>query len=417
MRVWLVTIGEPLPIDGPDVRLYRVGLLANQLASRGHHVVWWTSTYSHAKKEFRYTRDTDLTVNANLRMVLLHSVPYRSNVSVSRLINHYELGRKFAQRAETEPKPDVILASLPSLDLSAAATVYGERHRVPVVVDVRDLWPDVFLDLAPRWARPLARLPLLPMFASARAICKRATALTGTTPAYVEWALGHAGRTRADHDRDFPLGYTAVSPKPLDMASAEAFWAQRGVGKQSDEFVACFYGTIGRQFELETVIEAARLLNGHPGKFRFIICGCGDKLGHYRRLAKDCPQIDFPGWVGAAQIWVLSRIAQVGLAPYHSSPNFVSNVPNKPIEYLSAGLPVVSSLKGALERLLSDRHCGVTFENGNASDLAQVLLNLQNTPDLLTKLSANAQAAYRSKFVAETVYGEMCDYLEDVAFL
>ena len=38
MRVWLVTIGEPLPIDGTNERLCRTGILANMLVKRGHKV-------------------------------------------------------------------------------------------------------------------------------------------------------------------------------------------------------------------------------------------------------------------------------------------------------------------------------------------------------------------------------------------
>ena len=29
MRIWLITIGEPLPIDGTNDRLHRSGMLAN----------------------------------------------------------------------------------------------------------------------------------------------------------------------------------------------------------------------------------------------------------------------------------------------------------------------------------------------------------------------------------------------------
>ena len=53
----------------------------------------------------------------------------------------------------------------------------------------------------------------------------------------------------------------------------------------------------------------------------------------------------FPGWVNKPEIWILMRIAQVGLAPYRSTEDFIISIPNKAIEYMSAGLPVISSLK------------------------------------------------------------------------
>ncbi|GAI08595.1 unnamed protein product, partial [marine sediment metagenome] len=50
MRIWLITIGEPLPSDNNNDRLYRTGILAKLLIQRGHEVVWWTSTFDHVRK-------------------------------------------------------------------------------------------------------------------------------------------------------------------------------------------------------------------------------------------------------------------------------------------------------------------------------------------------------------------------------
>ena len=43
MRIWLITVGEPLPTDGAE-RLLRAGILADMLSAKGHDVVFWTST-------------------------------------------------------------------------------------------------------------------------------------------------------------------------------------------------------------------------------------------------------------------------------------------------------------------------------------------------------------------------------------
>jgi hypothetical protein len=49
MKVWIVEIGEPLPVEH-DVRLLRYGLLTKELAKYGHEVVWWTSSFSMLQK-------------------------------------------------------------------------------------------------------------------------------------------------------------------------------------------------------------------------------------------------------------------------------------------------------------------------------------------------------------------------------
>ena len=53
MKVWIVSTGEPLPIDGENVRLRRMGSLAEYLVKRGNEVVWFSSSFEHYKKHQR----------------------------------------------------------------------------------------------------------------------------------------------------------------------------------------------------------------------------------------------------------------------------------------------------------------------------------------------------------------------------
>src|SRR5215470_8360347 len=113
MRIWLLTIGEPLPTDGCAERLLRTGILAEILASRGHKVVWWTSTFDHARKRQRFDNDTTISLAANHTLRLLHGPSYARNVSVKRWFNHRRLARKFSRQAAAEQnQPDLILCSL-----------------------------------------------------------------------------------------------------------------------------------------------------------------------------------------------------------------------------------------------------------------------------------------------------------------
>ena len=50
MYVWLVTVGESLLIDEGSQRLLRVRILADLLVKSGHKVIWWASTFNHARK-------------------------------------------------------------------------------------------------------------------------------------------------------------------------------------------------------------------------------------------------------------------------------------------------------------------------------------------------------------------------------
>jgi len=347
------------------------------------------------------------------RIKMLHANGYRNNISLARLLNHRGLARKFRRFSETEGRPDVILCSLPTLELSIEAVRYGKRNNVPVVIDVRDLWPDLFVELAPPWGRGVTKRLLAFLFGMAREACTGAAAIVGVTPEFVAWGLRNAGRAATQWDRDFPMGYHRIELYREECEEALARWGARGI--MENGFVVCFFGTIGRQFDLETVIDAARMLRGNGRRFQFVLCGSGDTLVDYRRKARDCPDILFPGWVNRADIWALMSLSSVGLAPYRNKPNFTMNLPNKPVEYLSAGLPLVSSLSGVLAKLISEGHCGVTYEEGKPDSLVEALIRLYDEREELRTMAENAMALYEKSFVAERVYGGMTEHLRRIA--
>ena len=217
MRIWLTTVGEPLPSDPGNERLLRTGILAELLVRQGWEVVWWTSTFNHQQKKQRCTSDATARLGDRYVIRMLFSPGYRKNVSVARIRSHRVCADNFTKAAVNERPPDVILCSYPTLELSLACVKYGRKNCVPVVLDIRDLWPDLLLNVAPRWGRSLARAALAPMFREARAACRGAKAICGVTSPMVDFGLRHANRRRTPLDRDFSFGYPAKPPRPEDI--------------------------------------------------------------------------------------------------------------------------------------------------------------------------------------------------------
>jgi glycosyltransferase involved in cell wall biosynthesis len=418
MRVWLITVGEPLPTDKGNERLFRSGILADLLARNGHEAVLWSSTFNHAKKAFRANEDTRLEVRPGYELKLLHSgIGYKKNISFRRILNHRGVAKEFRKQAEIAARPDVILCSLPTLELCVEATRFGQKHGIPVVLDVRDLWPTLFLDLIPQFAQPVARIVLNGMFRQAKFACTQATAITGITEEYVEWGVNFSGRPHGVCDRPFPMGYVEYEPSQQDVERADLFWRQQGLAASGDEseFIACWFGMFGRHSEIATVIDAAARLEQTHKSIRFVLCGVGPHLDKCRKLAGELRNVVMPGWVDAPQIWTLLRKSSVGLTPYVSNENYRRNVPNKPVEYLSAGLPIVSSLQGVLASLLKENSCGVTYQNEQSGELAKALSSLYENPQQRLEMARNAKHLYQTEFVAENVYSKMQDYLVDIA--
>lgn len=412
MNIWIVTIGEQLPkIDGKNIRTWRSVMLSNELLKKGHSVVRWTSTFDHSRKIHRFEETTEINSEKNYKLVFLKSSGYEKNISFKRIKDHILLGKLFKEAILKYPKPDVILCSLPILELCEEATLYGKKNNIPVVLDARDMWPDIFEEALPKILRPLAKVLLYPMYRKVRNSCKNATALSGISEPYILWLLNYANRKRKGYDRYFPMAYSERVPEKNAIANADTYWDLLGVSK--NEFNICLFASFENGFDIDTVIESAKILLNNNSCIKFVLCGDGSRLNEYRLKSKNYKNILFPGWVDGDKIWTLMRRSSVGLLPYWNKPNFLLNIPNKPIEYLSAGLPLVSSLRGVIGDYITANNCGVFYSSPN--ELAEKLNFLQKNNDIRENMSINAFNLFKKEFVSEKVYSDMADYLLEIA--
>jgi len=413
VRIWLIKTGEPLPIDGDDVRLLRMGILADYLVARGHEVTWWSSSFDHQRKRFRADGDASIVCSPGLRLILLKSIGYSGHISIRRYVEHLFTARRFSKAAPLLPEPDVILCSFPTIELAVAAGRYGKMHGVPVIVDVRDLWPDIFEEALPCCLRKAAPILLAPLRRQVRKALRQARAVIGTNKEFVAWGLRHAGREGTSLDRAFPLAYDATPPAPQAIEAARKTWQQRGSLKDG-VFRVCFAGTFTSRVELDTVVHAALELQKRSVPVQVVLAGDGPDAGRLKTLAGGSPAVIFPGWLDRAELIVLMEQSHVGLLPYPNLPDFRANLPNKVFDYLAAGLPVVSSLPGLVSEFLETEACGVTYANRNSTALVAVLTKLAQDHSRLASMRHNAHRAFISRLRSQEVYGQLIDLVEQV---
>ncbi len=412
VNVWLVTVGEPLPLPGHDVRLLRTGRLGRRLAAHGHQVTWWTSDFDHSAKRHVHAPGPEVVLESGMRLVFLHGCAYNKNLSLARIVNHGQVGRAFRAHAERRPRPDVVLCSLPTLELAHEAVRYGQPRRIPVLLDVRDLWPDIFVTIFPRVLRPLARVALAPYFWRARQTLKGATGILAVSEGYLAWGLDAANRRRGPYDAVLPLGYAPPArPTPEDDA-AEATLRAHGV--DPGRRIVWFIGSFGRTYDLLPVIRTARALWAAGRRdVQFVFSGAGERDAAWRTEAADLPNVVFTGWLTGSQIRAMARMAYVGLAAY--AQGAPQGLPNKLFEYLSAGLPVLSSLAGETEALLREQHCGLTYDAADPAGPVTQMLSLLDEPGLHRRLSGNAASTFATHFSADIIDAQAIAHLERVA--
>lgn len=408
MRIWITEIGEPLPMEGA-VRLQRYGMLSRELARRGHEVVWWTSNFSHTPKKFITTGDWSGVVDG-VTLRALDGLGYRRNVSIQRFRHQAHFARRFYAEAPKHEKPDVLISPVPTIEAAAMATRFAVEQKIPIVTDIRDEWPDEFVDIAPKPLRWAARIALDGYFRKMEFICRNVTGIIGTSQKKLGYALRFARRSRGANDCVLPIGYQAETGNEEKIAAARAWWKEQGV--RENAFICCFFGTIGRFFDLDTVIEAARLMR-RSHDIQLVLAGDGSSFARFREQARDLDNVLFPGWIDQPKIAALMQMAHAGLAPYARGARM--SLPNKPFEYFSGALPVLSSLKGELEEILVTRACGLNYEADSAEQLVSRLRYLHSNPSERKVMGERGRQLLVEEFSVEVIARRYEEHLEKVA--
>ena len=400
-----------MPI-GDEVRPMRTSLLARELAARGHAVTWWTSAFEHQSKTMVFERDVTVPLGPNLNLRVIRGTGYRRNVSLGRYVDHAVVARKFRRQAEREPTPDIIVASLPCHQLAYQAVEYARGHRIPVLIDVRDLWPDVFIGRVPGPAKAVARGLLSWDFARARCALAGATGVVAVSQGYLDWALKKADRSRSPRDAVFFHGYRpqpgAESVEDLAPGVGVPDWLR---GRETAKIFA-FVGTFGVSYELDLVLQVARRVAASRPDALFVVAGTGQQADALARQAAQLPNVILPGWIDAEGIRMLLAHAYVGLVPCRSVDD---TLPNKPFEYLASGLPLVSSLEGEMRQLIDQYGLGLNYRPGDADGLHGAVMRLLEDEAGRERMSINARRFAAKEGNADVLYAAYATHIESVA--
>ena len=416
MNIWLVTIGEPVPHKNNKLRLHRTGILAKHISeSSDHKVCWWTSNFNHFTKEHIFKSETDFEANKNLCVVALHGKGYKRNVSIDRIIDHKQIANSFRERIAASQKPDVIVAAFPTLELCEICTTFGKKYNIPVLIDYRDMWPEVFVDISPSILKSIIKVALSPLFRRTRKAFAAATGIIGITDEFLKMGLLKAGRSANIYDAAFPLAYLRNQFDLNSIDEAKKFWKEN-LSYETTKLRICFFGTLGHQFDLNTIVLAVELLNKENiADFEIILCGSGDKETALKQSAAKLKGLILPGYMGSAQIRSLLEISDIGLCPYNVNKAFLGSIPGKAIEYMSAGLPLLSTLKdGELGNLVTENNIGYHYDFGNPLSLAEKVKELMEKKNELKAMHNRIFNLFMKEFDAQHIYSNYLDHLEKV---
>lgn len=407
MHFWLVNPFDPLPSD-QGVRPMRYQMLVAELLRRGHTVTWLSSDFLHIPKVYRRT-ETLADLPDGLRAVLIHTRPYRKNVSLARLRNHHEYAVAVRRWMDRNPPPDGIIVSYPLPDAALDCLRYGRAHGVPVVVDVQDIWPDEFLSLAPRRLRWAARLALTPMFRRSREVFTLAENCVAVSQHYLRLVTRRRGAP-------FPYGhvyYLGYDPDIVEGDDNEGLPDLLARGFTPDTTNIVFVGTLGTTYDINTLLEAAQVIASESPRVRFFLAGEGPMRETWEAKARalGLQNVTFLGFLNIAQLRALLRRSFAGLIALCGN---LHSIPNKPNEYMAFGLPLISSMKGELQHLVDSEPLGVSYEAQNVPSLVSALRRLIEDADFAALCRQRVRQVFAERFSARSVYPAYAGDLERI---
>lgn len=399
MLVWLIQTGEPLPLNS-SVKKMRTALLADELIKRGHSVTWWASSFDHQKKIKVCEGDKEIVTNNGIKIIPLDGGGYKKNISLQRFIDHRIVARKFSRFAAKKEKPDIIVTSMPPHDIAYKAVMLAKKNNIPVVADIRDEWPDLFVNSAPAAVRPLVKKILVWDFSMIKKTMSGADSLVAMMNSLLKWGLDYAGRKQSQNDKVFYLGGNKID-KTIKNSAMNFSESLKG------KFVVSFIGTFVENNNPSVLVECAKLLS--EKNIHFVLAGDGELLNEVKERAKGLNNISLPGWLNQEQINSLLLSSNAGIAPAKQNRDAF---PNKIFTYFSAGIPVITSFQGELKEIIEKNNIGMYYTANNIHELANCILKLYENRVLCELMSDNSVKLFNDMFDAEKIYSNYADHIE-----
>jgi glycosyltransferase involved in cell wall biosynthesis len=405
MKVWILQTGEPLHCDEGSPRPMRAINLSNKLVEAGHDVVLWSSAFSHQEKKHRTREFTVYKVNENLEIRLIPSCGYKKHIGLMRLIDHFQLALNLKKLLKRERvAPDIAFIGYPPIEAAAVMSKWLSKRGVPMVLDVKDLWPSMFVDAFPKMLQPIARIIFHPYFYLAKRTIRGADGISAMAPAFLKWVLKFADKKPTDSDKVFRLTSPISNISKSEVLLASKWRDAQGINVNMPTVL--FVGSFMSVFDFNPIFETAKELKD----CQFVLCGDGDYLSELKNKTQGLDNVFFPGWVDRPKIEVLSDISIASLAPYKNIDNFMVNTPNKIVDSLLLGLPIISPLRGEVAKLIESNEVGFTYDDSRSlNNHIQLLIN---DDKLQEQMSNNAKKLYNKEFEFNMVYDGLVQHLE-----
>lgn len=281
-------------------------------------------------------------------------------------------------------RPDVIYVYHPPLPASISALIIKLFRRVPVVLDIQDIWPDTL-----QATGMINNLRLLGVISKVcdlvySSVTKIVVLSPGFKKLLIDRGVPNSKIEIIYNWADEKVIRNKITNTPKELAHIKGF-------------KILFAGNVGQAQGLNVILEAALSFKDEILKPQFLILGGGLQLNDLKRRADDLKltNVHFLPAVTMEKVGGFLSAADALLIHLNSNPLFKVTIPGKTQAYMAAGKPIIMGVSGDASNLVLRADCGVCFEPEKPADLVQVVKILMLLPPTeIQKLGVNSERFY-----------------------
>lgn len=365
MRIWIVNHYALPPTSAGGTRHYN---FARQLRQRGHEVVIIAANYNHFSHSFTPTTAAlgELDHTHGVPFVWIPTPAYQGN-TLSRFWNMLVFSMRLQQKKylPLSSPPDVIIGSSPHLFAALSAKHLSKRLRKPFLLEIRDIWPDTLVDLG-RFTHQHPLIRMLKMIE--QHLYKKAKRVISLLPSADKY-LTQCG-VNPDH--------ILWLPNAIDSDNVPSEFTP----ETKDIFTVMYAGSHGLANDLDTALDAAKILQLKGVKCRIALVGDGPDKQRLKDRVKNenISLIKFFDAVPKKEIYSMLNKADVFLMLLKRSPIFRWGIsPNKLFDYLVMGRPVIFGVDTPFNPIESC-NAGISIDPSDPAALAAAIEALSLLP-------------------------------------
>ncbi len=285
-------------------------------------------------------------------------------------------------------RTDMIIITSPPLFIGLTALLLSKLKRIPIVFEVRDLWPESAIATGVVSNRFLISI----MFWIEETLYRHAAEIVPLTPAFKENILRRFPEfehklTVITNGADFDL-FTAGDKN--NYVREQYGWG--------DKKVFSYFGAHGVANDLIQVVEVARRFADDENVL-FVLIGDGMQKTMLKEQVQklNLSNIQFIDSVPKSEVVHYINASDVCMAVLKKTDTFKTVYPNKVFDYMSCKKPVLVTIDGITRELVENSGAGFYAEPGNINMFEKTVRKFIGLQD--SELSEMGEQGYR--FVTE----------------